>query len=660
MRFFQFFFFIHAVSSLTMDGDQSHLALPPHPRLILTPSRLVDVKAFILNNTQASAYYTFLLAQGEYVLNTKPLPRPPQNSSDILMAARSVLTRIYVTSLLWRLTSNETYANRAIAELLEIISWQDWDIQKHALDAGELCHAAAIGFDWCYSVATPEQRSSIVAGIIEKGLIPFQQAYIQGGGGNTWWTSDSSNWAIVTNGGAGIAALSLLGEAGTPNWLQALLNNATRGVVSSASPSSSDRGPNDSTGGGYSPEGAWWEGPIYHGYASRYFVPFASSVESSSGDSSLWLLPGVSKTSSYQMHVLDSSYNYHNWADAETGQETLAMLLTVAERAQDKAAAYTLRSRLDFVANNITVSSIDIGDQRCMEFAQALIYFTATGSKTDREALSLDIAMPAKKLAILRSSWTDPQAIFVGAKGCNCSWNHGDLDSGSFVFSSKGQRFISDLGPDNYALPDYFGGKRFDYYRKNSKGHNVLSFGGNLHDAVDCFASDKTSATTTFLTGFNSTSSIVTPSPPGHDLLECEFDENTEANCLVIDLTSAFSRQGVSSASRRFALSADRTTLLLSDRWTLSAADLIINATASFHTYASVTLAGDLRSATLVLNGESISLRLPSGGVCSTSARFETTNVKLLPPQYSSTGLVRIDLVIDSANTCSGFDIEIG
>ena len=111
-----------------IQAGTSTLLLPDHPRLILTPSRLVDVKAFIINNTQAASYYASLHQQGEYVLNTTPIPRPPQNASDILMAARSVLTRIYVTSFLWRLSGNITYGNRALAELLEIITWSDCDI----------------------------------------------------------------------------------------------------------------------------------------------------------------------------------------------------------------------------------------------------------------------------------------------------------------------------------------------------------------------------------------------------------------------------------------------------------------------------------------------------------------------------------------------------
>ena len=55
-----------------------------------------------------------------------------------------------------------------------------------------------------------------------------------------------------------------------------------------------------------------------------------------------------------------------------------------------------------------------------------------------------------------------------------------DLDAGQFVYSAVGQRWIADLGADNYGLPGYFGRARarYKYYRKSSLGHNVLSFGG--------------------------------------------------------------------------------------------------------------------------------------------------------------------------------------
>ena len=62
-------------------------------------------------------------------------------------------------------------------------------------------------------------------------------------------------------------------------------------------------------------DGAWWEGPIYHGYASRYFVPFAKGLSTATGsDAGLWEIPGAREAAHYQMAALDAGYRYFNWA----------------------------------------------------------------------------------------------------------------------------------------------------------------------------------------------------------------------------------------------------------------------------------------------------------------------------------------------------------
>ena len=62
-------------------------------------------------------------------------------------------------------------------------------------------------------------------------------------------------------------------------------------------------------------DGAWWEGPIYHGYASRYFVPFATGLGTATGsDAGLWEIPGAQEAAHYQMAALDAGYRYFNWA----------------------------------------------------------------------------------------------------------------------------------------------------------------------------------------------------------------------------------------------------------------------------------------------------------------------------------------------------------
>lgn len=362
------------------------------------------------------------------------------------------------------------------------------------------------------------------------------------------------------------------------------------------------------------------------------------------------------------------------------------MLLSVAERANDAAAAWSLRARLD--ATDIPVTDIDRGAQTAMEYPQScvlgsgvrlfsscrrarsharsfthapppslplsLIYFTPLGSQADRAALPLDVAYPSKKIAFLRSSFTDANATFASFKACNCSWNHGDLDAGSFVYSARGQRWVVDLGAESYSVPDYFGALRFEYYRKNSRGHNVLSFGNALHDAEHCF-SGQAHATTTFLGGFNSTSGEVHPAPPGHALGGCELAPG-EGACATMDLTAAFALQGVAAASRRFALSANRTTLTVSDSWALRAgAAHAPNATAALHTLATVTLASERRSAELEQGGARLRVRVAPTCACAASALFSATPVRLAPPQDPSFGLTRVDITVDPA--CGALDV---
>jgi hypothetical protein len=74
----------------------------------------------------------------------------------------------------------------------------------------------------------------------------------------------------------------------------------------------------------------------------------------------------------------------------------------------------------------------------------------------------------------MRSSWDDPNAVFVAFKAGDNKVNHSHLDLGSLVLDALGERWAADLGSDDYNLPDYFGSKRWTYYRLRAEGHNTL------------------------------------------------------------------------------------------------------------------------------------------------------------------------------------------
>src|SRR5215471_5147152 len=86
-------------------------------------------------------------------------------------------------------------------------------------------------------------------------------------------------------------------------------------------------------------------------------------------------------------------------------------------------------------------------------------------------------------VACFRGAWDDPQTFYVAFKGGNNAANHAHLDLGTFVLDALGERWASDLGSDDYGLPDYFGKLRWSYYRTRTEGHNTLLIDGANQDA---------------------------------------------------------------------------------------------------------------------------------------------------------------------------------
>jgi hypothetical protein len=92
------------------------------------------------------------------------------------------------------------------------------------------------------------------------------------------------------------------------------------------------------------------------------------------------------------------------------------------------------------------------------------------------------------EVAVFRSAWDDPEALFVGVKAGYNQVNHGHLDLGNFELDALGVRWVRDLGSDNYNLPGYWdskrGGKRWSYYRLNSKSHSIPLLNGENQDPM--------------------------------------------------------------------------------------------------------------------------------------------------------------------------------
>ncbi len=74
---------------------------------------------------------------------------------------------------------------------------------------------------------------------------------------------------------------------------------------------------------------------------------------------------------------------------------------------------------------------------------------------------------------MFRTSWTDPDAMYLAAKGGRADLNHGHMDAGSFVFEADGVRWAIDLGGVNYNAYEQRGIRLFD--RPTPKTHGGIT-----------------------------------------------------------------------------------------------------------------------------------------------------------------------------------------
>jgi hypothetical protein len=94
-------------------------------------------------------------------------------------------------------------------------------------------------------------------------------------------------------------------------------------------------------------------------------------------------------------------------------------------------------------------------------------------------------------VAMMRTSWTDENALYVGFKGGTAGSNHAHMDAGSFVMDANNVRWAIDFGMQNYESLESRklqiwsndqDSERWKVFRYNNYAHNTLTINSKLHD----------------------------------------------------------------------------------------------------------------------------------------------------------------------------------
>ncbi len=412
--------------------------LKPHPRLICTDERLEQIRLSIKRSAAARALHEDLVESAGKLRGEPPVeykligPR-------LLEQSRTCLKRVSLLSFLWRLDRKREYFDRAVKEMNAAAAFPDWH-PPHFLDTPEMTHAFAIGYDWLYRDLPQADRDRFAKAILEKGLNPGLKAYSE----KAFWTAPNTNWNQVCNSGLGLGALAA-GDV-FKDQANAILNSSIESLLPAMEQ--------------YAPDGGWIEGPGYWSYATEYVVAFLAGLDTTfHRDYELSNSAGFNRAGDFRLHCLGPLGLLFNFADAAERALPEPAMSWLATRFEQPAYGW---QELDLASNKGAASPLD------------LIWFPAKVKTPDELHFPLGAQFRGVNAGFLRTSWSDANALYVGAKGGDNRANHGHLDLGSFVFDALGVRWACDLGPDDYNLPDYFGKLRYSYYRTRTEAHNTL------------------------------------------------------------------------------------------------------------------------------------------------------------------------------------------
>ncbi|MEI7828221.1 MAG: heparinase II/III family protein [Prolixibacteraceae bacterium] len=537
-----------------------------HPRLLLSDTRLQELKSLSFSDTKLKKYADDVVAQADKDLN-KAVIEHILIGPRLLDKSREALSRIYNLSFAYRWTSNQKYLDGAVSNMKTVCAFADWN-PSHFLDVAEMTHAVAIGYDWLYSKMDLQTRDYIKSRLLLLGLAEGKKAYAA----NEWWAKSEFNWNQVCNSGLLIGALSVAET--DPDIALYILPKAIEGLPYALK--------------SYGPDGVWGEGPGYWGYASDYTAYGIAALQSALGDTfGLTLLPGMSITGYFPIYSAGPTGYMLNYADA--GEKSK---LGAPHTDMWLAGIYNNNHFSDFVHDQLASATANVYD--------VIWYRPYANSAAQRD---LDKYFGGSvALYFSRSSWTDQNGLWIGIKAGYNKVNHAHLDLGNFEMDALGVRWARDLGSDDYNLPDYFGAKRYTYYRLQAFSHNVPLLNG-LDQRED--------ATSKFI----------------------KHAEAVAEPFSILDYTEAY-KDFASSVQRGMKVVDGRKSVLIQDEFVLSKSAAIVW---GMTTDATIQLISS-KEAELTLSGKKLTARILSPS----NAVFSIESAQQLAPQKLNTGVSRL------------------
>lgn len=457
------FYFGRTVGQPVVDSSQILQTLQrDHPRLLLLKGEERPLLTQIQKYPQWQTVHKAILNECDRLLDAAPVERI-KIGKRLLDKSRECLRRVFMLSYAYRTTGEQKYLVRAEKELVAVAAFEDWN-PTHFLDVAEMTMAVAIGYDWLFDKLSGPTRTHLREAILTKGITPsLDKTY-------NWFLSAEHNWNQVCNAGITFGALAIAEDE--PAIAAQIVKRAIGSVPKAMLHS-------------YKPDGAYPEGFSYWGYGTSFNVLLISALEKALGtDFGLSESNGFLKTGAFMQHLVGPTGLAHNWGDSGLKEGLTPALFWFAHRTGEPSLLWGQKALLSAPSQTEVKNRI----------LPALLIW---GTQTELSAVQAPeqkfwVGQGPSPVALMRSSWEKPDALFLGVKAGSPAVNHAHMDVGSFVVDALGERWAMDFGMQDYNSLESKGvdlwnrsqnSQRWEVFRLNNFAHNVISFDDQLTNA---------------------------------------------------------------------------------------------------------------------------------------------------------------------------------
>jgi len=543
-----------------------------HPRIYVTDWEVIKQK--IATDENCKAWYDQIIRHADAQVGTPTVEYYRNARNTVNDATTNFKRNIIPVAAAYCLTGEQKYLDKVYQDLVNAGTWPDWGHDAYLCTA-HMMFAYGVCYDWLYNDFTPQQREKVIEAWMKNGFTAAVQAY-EGYGVGTGWINASNNWGMVCHGSNMVAAIAIANDK--PELANYILAQGAMRIPKTFDEISAD--------GGYAETLGYWD------YGVRHLVKIMAALDSS-------VLPGKSIPSVLQFKDitgLNNSGDFPIYYNGTTGAINFGDGILDITHSPIMYYLSTKYNKPEYTWYNLDITNHPKAPSISAQGAVlALMWFDPSMNKAPEEGFKLDkFYSSTEKYGTngisMRSSFEDPDALFIAAHAGDETMSHSNLDAGGFVLDWMGKRWVYMYGRNTRGITDCYGWPNYNTKTEEGRYQYYITRG---------------EANNTF---------IINPKPGKPDMYYQYFSEvskyeaGVNTSYGVINMTPT--NEDYKSAQRGIMLTGNRDVVVVQDEIQAKAPSEIYW---FVNTDAEITIAEDGKSALWEMEGDRMLVRITSG-----------------------------------------------